>query len=55
MLWLFWDWSWLPPFGQVIYQGLIMVVLGMLAATIGRDPMTGNLRFTFGSQHLWME
>jgi len=38
--------------GKSFIKGLIMVVLGMLAATIGQDPMTGNLRFTFGSQHL---
>ncbi|HBG43737.1 MAG TPA: transporter, partial [Firmicutes bacterium] len=38
--------------GKSFVKGLIMVVLGMLAATIGQDPMSGNLRFTFGSQNL---
>lgn len=38
--------------GKSFIKGLIMVVLGMLAATIGQDPMSGNLRFTFGSQNL---
>lgn len=38
--------------GKSILKGMIMVVLGMLAATVGQDPMTGQIRFTLGSQNL---
>lgn len=35
-----------------VTKGLIMAILGMLAATMGLDPMMGTPRFTFGSVYL---
>ncbi len=34
--------------GQSILKGLIMAILGLLIATVGMDPITGNTRYTFG-------
>ncbi|NWF56369.1 MAG: tripartite tricarboxylate transporter permease [Syntrophaceae bacterium] len=34
--------------GQSVLKGIIMAVLGLLLATVGMDPVTGNLRYTFG-------
>lgn len=33
-------------------KGIMMGVAGLFLATIGNDPQTGELRFTFGSQNL---
>jgi len=33
-------------------KGILMGVAGLFLATIGNDPQTGELRFTFGSQNL---
>lgn len=33
-------------------KGILMGVAGLFIATIGNDPQTGELRFTFGSQNL---
>ena len=38
--------------GRSPVKGLIMVVLGMLLASVGQDPISGELRLTFGSLHL---
>ena len=34
--------------GSSILKGLIMAALGLLLATVGMDPVTGNTRYTFG-------
>jgi putative tricarboxylic transport membrane protein len=34
--------------GRSILKGMIMAVLGLLLATVGMDPVTGNTRYTFG-------
>jgi len=34
--------------GQSVLKGILMAVLGLLLATVGMDPVTGNLRYTFG-------
>jgi putative tricarboxylic transport membrane protein len=34
--------------GHSILKGMIMAVLGLLLATVGMDPVTGNTRYTFG-------
>lgn len=34
--------------GKSILKGLIMAILGLLLATVGMDPITGNTRYTFG-------
>jgi putative tricarboxylic transport membrane protein len=34
--------------GKSILKGLIMAILGLLLATVGMDPVTGNTRYTFG-------
>jgi len=34
--------------GKSILRGMIMAVLGLLLATVGMDPVTGNTRYTFG-------
>jgi putative tricarboxylic transport membrane protein len=34
--------------GQSILKGLIMAIFGLLIATVGMDPITGNTRYTFG-------
>jgi putative tricarboxylic transport membrane protein len=33
--------------GKSILKGLIMAILGLLIATVGMDPITGNTRYTF--------
>jgi len=38
--------------GKDIAKGLIGVLIGLLIATIGMDPLTGALRFTFNSSSL---
>ncbi len=38
--------------GESIIKGLAMVILGLFLATIGLDPVTGNLRYTFGTMIL---
>lgn len=35
--------------GKSVLKGLLMAILGLLLATIGMDPVTGNLRYTFGT------
>jgi putative tricarboxylic transport membrane protein len=35
--------------GKSILKGIIMALLGLLLAMVGRDPVTGNERYTFGS------
>jgi putative tricarboxylic transport membrane protein len=34
--------------GKSILKGLIMAIVGLLLATVGMDPITGNTRYTFG-------
>jgi len=34
--------------GKSILKGMIMAVMGLLLATVGMDPVTGNTRYTFG-------
>lgn len=34
--------------GRSFIKGLIMATLGLLLATVGMDPVTGNTRYTFG-------
>ncbi len=34
-------------------KGVSMTVLGLLLATVGNDPQTGQERFTFGSLHMY--
>lgn len=34
--------------GKSFIKGLIMATLGLLLATVGMDPVTGNTRYTFG-------
>ena len=34
--------------GKSVLKGLVMAVLGLLLATVGMDPVTGNMRYTFG-------
>ena len=38
--------------GKSVAKGIIGGLLGLLIATIGMDPMTSRLRFTFGSVYL---
>ena len=35
--------------GKSVLKGLVMAVLGLLLATVGMDPVSGNLRYTFGT------
>lgn len=35
--------------GKSVLKGLVMAVLGLLLATVGVDPVSGNLRYTFGT------
>ena len=37
---------------RALLKGLISTALGVLAATIGQDPLTGDVRLTFGSEEL---
>ncbi len=34
--------------GSSVIKGVIMAVFGLLLATVGMDPVTGNTRYTFG-------
>ncbi len=36
-----------------LWKGLIAACLGLMLSTIGYDPITGSVRFTFGSDYLW--
>ncbi|MDF1555485.1 MAG: tripartite tricarboxylate transporter permease, partial [Deferrisomatales bacterium] len=36
-----------------LWKGLIGACIGLMVATIGYDPVTGSVRFAFGSDHLW--
>ncbi len=38
--------------GRAILKGLIGTALGLLAAMVGQDPLTGGARLTFGSEEL---
>ncbi len=35
--------------GKSVIKGLVMAVFGLLLATVGMDPVSGNLRYTFGT------
>jgi putative tricarboxylic transport membrane protein len=37
---------------RALLKGLIATALGLLSATIGQDPLTGDVRLTFGSEEL---
>jgi putative tricarboxylic transport membrane protein len=39
--------------GQTVVKGIVAGVLGLLLATVGRDPISGVERFTFGHVFLW--
>jgi TctA family transporter len=39
--------------GQKLLKGIIAGALGLLIATVGRDPISGIERFTFGQIFLW--
>ncbi len=34
--------------GKSVIKGVIMAIFGLLLATVGMDPVTGNTRYTFG-------
>lgn len=36
-----------------LWKGLIAACLGLLFSTVGYDPVTGSVRYTFGSDYLW--
>ncbi|MFH1122877.1 MAG: tripartite tricarboxylate transporter permease [Pseudomonadota bacterium] len=36
-----------------LWKGIIAACLGLILSTIGYDPVTGSVRFTFGSDYLW--
>ncbi|MFH1488973.1 MAG: tripartite tricarboxylate transporter permease, partial [Pseudomonadota bacterium] len=36
-----------------LWKGLIAACLGLAFSTIGYDPITGSVRYTFGSDYLW--
>lgn len=38
--------------GESLLKGIIMAAFGFLIAMVGLDPMTGTLRFTFGSVYM---
>ncbi len=38
--------------GRALVKGLIATALGLLVATVGQDPLTGQTRLTFGSLEL---
>jgi len=40
--------------GNTPVKGVMAACLGVLVSTIGDDQQTGILRWTFGSQYLWM-
>jgi putative tricarboxylic transport membrane protein len=37
---------------RALLKGLIATAIGLLASTIGQDPLTGDVRLTFGSEEL---
>jgi putative tricarboxylic transport membrane protein len=37
---------------RALLKGLVATALGLLAATIGQDPLTGDVRLTFGSEEM---
>jgi putative tricarboxylic transport membrane protein len=37
---------------RALLKGLVATALGLLSATIGQDPLTGDVRLTFGSEEL---
>ncbi|MEW6673381.1 MAG: tripartite tricarboxylate transporter permease [Thermodesulfobacteriota bacterium] len=39
--------------GASLWKGLASAVFGLMLASIGYDPVTGSVRFTFGSDYLW--
>lgn len=39
--------------GQTVLKGVIAGTLGLMLATVGRDPISGIERFTFGEIFLW--
>lgn len=36
-----------------MWKGLVAACLGLIFSTIGYDPVTGSVRFTFGTDYLW--
>lgn len=36
-----------------LWKGLVAACLGLILSTIGYDPVTGSVRFTFGTDYLW--
>jgi TctA family transporter len=36
-----------------LWKGLIAACLGLTLSTIGYDPITGSVRYTFGTDYLW--
>ena len=38
---------------KALFKGLVAAALGLLLATIGDEPQTGELRWTYGSFYLW--
>jgi putative tricarboxylic transport membrane protein len=36
-----------------LWKGLISALLGLMIASMGYDPVTGSVRFTFGTDYLW--
>ena len=36
-----------------LWKGFISLALGLVIASIGYDPVTGGLRYTFGTMYLW--
>ncbi|MCR9087749.1 MAG: tripartite tricarboxylate transporter permease [Rhodobacteraceae bacterium] len=36
-----------------LFKGLVAAAIGLLLATIGDEPQTGTMRWTFGSLYLW--
>jgi len=36
-----------------LWKGFISLMLGMVLVSIGYDPVTGGLRYTFGTMYLW--
>ena len=38
---------------RALFKGLVAALLGLLLATIGDEPQTGELRWTYGSFYLW--
>jgi len=36
-----------------LWKGLISALLGLALSTFGYDPVTGSVRYTFGSDYLW--